>query len=157
MVITGQQATIGYRDREAIGPGRPGEEMGVADGDHQALAWLEQVTRIDRVPIPWRDMVRVTISVVTPLAAALTVRDAVPSSTAVGAGIVATTGALVGAIAPKPGPLREKLRRTGAGVGFAAVGLVVGQYAAGGGWQPVLVIAAFAALAAAISAVSEYL
>src|SRR4051812_16780695 len=66
-------------------------------------------------------------------------------------------GALAAALAPQPGPLRDQLRRTFAAVGFGGVGLVVGQYAAGTGWRPVVLIAALSVVAALLSAVNSAL
>src|SRR4051794_11118251 len=66
-------------------------------------------------------------------------------------------GALAAALAPQPGPLRDQLRRIIAAVGFGGVGLVVGHYASGTGWQPVVLIAALSVLAALLSAVNSAL
>jgi uncharacterized membrane protein YccC len=120
----------------------------VADRWLRAPAWLEELVRTTPPPVPWRDVARFAV-VPAPLAVAL----AVGGDAALGAGVFATSGALAAALAPQGGPLRERLRRTAAAVGLGAVGLVAGQYAAGGGVLPVLVIALLAAVAAVLSAV----
>ncbi|PRY47407.1 putative membrane protein YccC [Geodermatophilus tzadiensis] len=117
----------------------------------RAPAWLEELVRTTPPPIPWRDVARFAVAVPAPLAVALVLGG----SSALGAGVFATTGALAATLAPQAGPLRERLRRTAAAVGLGAVGLVAGQYAAGGGWLPVLVVAALSAAAAVISAVNS--
>lgn len=108
-------------------------------------------------PVPWRDVVRFAVTVPAPLAVAVAVEGGVRPGAALGAGVFATTGALAAALAPQSGPLRDRLRRTAAAVGFGAVGLVVGMYASGGGWLPVVVIAALSAVAALISSVNAAL
>jgi uncharacterized membrane protein YccC len=117
------------------------------------LAWFKHLVHINPAKVSGRDIVRVTASIVTPLAAALALEDVAGRERALSAGVLATLGALVGAIAPQEGPLREKLGRTAAGVVLGALGIGVGQYAAGGGWQPVVVLAALAAVAALISGI----
>ncbi|SDC87853.1 Uncharacterized membrane protein YccC [Geodermatophilus telluris] len=117
----------------------------------RAPAWLEELVRTTPPPVPWRDVVRFALVVPAPLAVALVAGG----GTALGAGVFGTTGALAASLAPQAGPLRDRLRRTAAAVGFGAVGLVAGQYAAGGGWLPVVVVAALSAAAAVISAVNS--
>ncbi len=123
----------------------------MADRSLRAPAWLEELVRTTPPPVPWRDVARFAVAVPAPLAVAL----AVGGDTALGAGVFATTGALAAALAPQGGPLRERLRRTAAAVGLGAVGLVAGQFAAGGGVLPVVVIALLAAAAALISAIGS--
>ncbi|MGR7023005.1 FUSC family protein [Geodermatophilus sp. URMC 62] len=123
----------------------------MAERGLRAPAWLEELVRTSPPPVPWRDVVRFAVTVPAPLALALLVGG----GTALGAGVFATTGALAASLAPQAGPLRDRLRRTAAAVGFGAVGLVAGQYASGGGWLPVLVVAVLSAAAAVISAVNS--
>ncbi|SFP31430.1 Uncharacterized membrane protein YccC [Geodermatophilus dictyosporus] len=117
----------------------------------RAPAWLEELVRTTPPPVPWRDVVRFAVAVPAPLAVALLVGG----GSALGAGVFGTTGALAASLAPQAGPLRDRLRRTAAAVGFGAVGLVAGQYATGGGWLPVLLVAGLSAAAAVISAVNS--
>lgn len=127
----------------------------MADGDRRGVAWLAHMVRVSPVPVPWRDVVRVAVSVPVPLAVGLLLERVTGSGHALAAGVFASIGALVAAIASRAGPLRERLRRTTAGVVCGAVGFVVGRYAAtGGGWRPVLVIAALAGIAGLVSAVN---
>jgi uncharacterized membrane protein YccC len=107
--------------------------------------------------VPWRDVIRFAITVPAPLVVAVVVAGGIEPGPALGAGVFATTGALAGSLAPQGGPLRERLRRTAAAAVFGGVGLVVGQFASGGGWAPVVVIALLAAVAALISGISAAL
>jgi uncharacterized membrane protein YccC len=119
-----------------------------------APAWLEELVRTTPPPLPWRDVVRFAVAIPAPLAVAVAVEGGVEAGPALGAGVFATMGALAASLAPQKGPLRDRLRRTAAAVGFGAVGLAVGQFAAGGGWAPVLLIAVLSAVAALISSVN---
>ncbi|MCF6507061.1 FUSC family protein [Blastococcus sp. MG754426] len=123
----------------------------------RAPAWLEELVRTTPPPVPWRDVARFAVSVPAPLALALAVGGGLDAGGALGAGVFGTIGALAASLAPQPGPLRERLRRTFAATSFGTLGLLVGQYASGGGWGPVVVIAALSAAAALISAVSAAL
>ena len=108
-------------------------------------------------PVPWRDVIRFAITVPTPLAAALLAGGGVDDKAALGAGVFATTGALAATLAPRAGPLRENVRRIAATTLLGGLGLVIGQYATGGGRQPVVVIAVVSAIAALISAINVVL
>jgi uncharacterized membrane protein YccC len=123
----------------------------------RAPAWLEELVRTTPPPVPWRDVVRFAVTVPAPLAVAVFVAGGVEPGPALGAGVFATTGALAASLAPQSGPLRDRLRRISAATVFGGVGLVVGQFASGGGWLPVVLIAALSALAALISAVNSAL
>jgi len=129
----------------------------VADRGLRAPAWLEELVRTQRPPVPWRDVVRFAVTIPAPLAVALLVGGGLDNGAALGAGVFGTTGALAATLAPQPGPLRDKLRRIAAAVGFGGVGLIVGQYAEGGGWQPVVIIAVLSAFAALISGINAAL
>lgn len=129
----------------------------VAERALRAPAWLEELVRTTPPPVPWRDVVRFAVTVPAPLAAAVAVEGGIEPGPALGAGVFATTGALAGALAPQGGPLRERLRRTAAATVFGGLGLVVGQFASGGGWLPVVVVALAAAVAAFVSAVDAAL
>ncbi|MDP5184184.1 FUSC family protein [Blastococcus sp. BMG 814] len=123
----------------------------------RAPAWLEELVRTTPPPVPWRDVARFAVSIPAPLALAVAVGGGLEPGSALGAGVFATIGALAASLAPQPGPLRERLRRILAATLFGTLGLLVGQYASGGGWGPVAVIAALSAAAALISAVSATL
>jgi uncharacterized membrane protein YccC len=119
----------------------------------RAPAWLEELVRGSRAPVPWRDVVRFAVTLPVPLAVALLMGG----PTALAGGIFATMGALAATLAPQAGPLRDRLRRTAAAVGFGAVGLLFGPFASGEGWQPVVVIALLSVVAALVSAVDAAL
>jgi uncharacterized membrane protein YccC len=123
----------------------------------RAPAWLEELVRTTPPPVPWRDVVRFAVTVPAPLAVAVVVDGGVEPGPALGAGVFATTGALAASLAPQSGALRDRLRRIAAAVGFGGIGLLVGQFATGGGWQPVVVIAALSAVAALVSAINAAL
>ncbi|HYO37533.1 MAG TPA: FUSC family protein, partial [Geodermatophilus sp.] len=129
----------------------------VAERALRAPAWLEELVRTTPPPVPWRDVVRFAVTVPAPLAVAVAVEGGIEPGPVLGAGVFATTGALAGSLAPQGGPLRDRLRRTAAATVFGGIGLVVGQFADGGGWLPVVVVALVAALAAFVSAVNSAL
>ncbi|WP_233495689.1 FUSC family protein [Geodermatophilus sp. TF02-6] len=129
----------------------------MADRGVHAPAWLEELVRTTPPPVPWRDVVRFAVTVPAPLAVAVAVAGGISQGAALGAGVFATTGALAGSLAPQGGPLRDRLRRTAATTVFGGIGLVIGQFASGEGWLPVVVVAVVAALAALVSAVNAAL
>ena len=123
----------------------------------RAPAWLEELVRTTPPPVPWRDVVRFAVTLPLPLTVAVLVAGGIQPGAALGAGVFATMGALAAALAPAPGPLRDQLRRIVAAAGFGCVGLLVGQYAVGTGWRPVVLIAALSVVAALLSAVNSAL
>jgi uncharacterized membrane protein YccC len=123
----------------------------------RAPAWLEELVRTTRPPVPWRDALRYAVSIPAPLAVAVAVQGGVRPGPALSAGVFATMGSLVATMAPQPGPLRDRVRRTVAGTGFGVLGLLVGQFATGGGWAPVAVIALISAVAALVSQINATL
>jgi uncharacterized membrane protein YccC len=123
----------------------------------RAPAWLEELVRTTPPPVPWRDVIRFAVTIPAPLAVAIAVEGGVEPGPALGAGVFATMGALAVSLAPQSGPLRDQMRRIAAASGFGAVGLLVGQFATGGGWAPVVVIAVISAVAALISSVNAAL
>jgi uncharacterized membrane protein YccC len=130
---------------------------GLRERGLRAPAWLEELVRTTPPPVPWRDVVRFAVTVPAPLAVAVLVEGGVEPVPALGAGVFATTGALAASLAPQSGPLRDRLRRISAATVFGGIGLAVGQFAAGGGWVPVVLIALLSVLAALLSAVNSAL
>ena len=129
----------------------------VRERSFRAPAWLEELVRTTPPPIPWRDVVRFAVTVPAPLTLAVIVSGGVEPGPVLGAGVFGTMGALAASLAPQPGPLRDQLRRIAAAITFGGIGLVAGQYATGGGWLPVVVIALLSVVAALISAVNAAL
>jgi uncharacterized membrane protein YccC len=134
----------------------------VADGGLRtrglrAPSWLEELVPTTPPPIPWHDVVRFAVTIPAPLAVAVVVGGGIEPGAALGAGVLATMGALAGVLAPQPAPLRDRLRRTGAVVLFGGLGLVVGQFGTGSGWRPVALIAVVSVAAALLSAVNSAL
>ena len=124
----------------------------MADRGLHAPAWLEELVRTSRPPVPWRDVVRFAVVVPAPLAVALAVGGV--EGSALGAGVFATMGSLAATLAPQSGPLRVRLRRVAAASLMGGTGLVVGQALTGGGWVPVVLMALVAAVAALLSSIS---
>ena len=122
-----------------------------------APAWLEELVRTRRPPVPWRDVVRYAVCLPAPLALAVAVEGGIEPGPTLSAGVFGTMGALVATLAPQPAPLRDQLRRTVSGTAFGVLGLLVGQYASGGGWLPVVVIALVSAVAGLISQINATL
>ncbi len=123
----------------------------------RAPAWLEELVRTSPPPVPWPDVVRFAVTVPMPLAVAVVVAGGIEPGPELGAGVFGTTGALAACLAPMGGPLRDRVRRTLAATGFGAIGLLVGQYASGEGWLPVVLIALVSAAAALISGINAAL
>jgi hypothetical protein len=55
---------------------------------------------VSHVPVPWGNVVRVAVSIPTPLAVGLALELVVGGGKGVGADVLASIGGLVGAIAP---------------------------------------------------------
>nr|WP_221203395.1 FUSC family protein [Modestobacter versicolor] len=117
-----------------------------------APAWLEELVRTSRPPVPWRDVARFALVIPAPLALAIAVGGMAGS--ALGAGVFATMGSLAATLAPQSGPLRGRMRRVAAASLLGGTGLVIGHGLSGGGWQPVLLMAVVSAVAALISSIS---
>src|SRR4051794_32623022 len=127
--------------------GRDDKLRSVADGELRgrglrAPAWLEELVRTTPPPVPWRDVARFAVTLPAPLTVAVLVAGGIRPGAVLGAGVLATMGALAAALAPQPGPLRDQLRRTAAAVGFGGLGLLIGQYASRTRWRPVGLIPA---------------
>lgn len=123
----------------------------------RAPAWLEELARTGSPAIPWPDVVRFAVAIPAPLAVAVAVAGGIEPGPTLGAGVFATMGALVATLAPQPAPLRDQLRRIATATAFGAVGLLVGGFAAGGGWGPVVVITLVSVAAALISQINATL
>jgi len=134
-----------------------GRVVGVAERGLRAPAWLEELVRTNRPPVPWRDVVRFAVAIPLPLLVAVLVDGGLAPGTALGAGVFATLGALAATIAPQGGPLRTRLRRVASGSLLGALGLVVGHTAEGTGWVPVVLVGAIAAASALVSSISAAL
>ena len=71
-------------------------------------------------PVPWRDVVRFAVTMPAPLAVAVAVEGGVEPGRRSAPASSRTMGALAASLAPQSGPLRDRLRRTAAAVGFGA-------------------------------------
>ncbi|SCX49444.1 Uncharacterized membrane protein YccC [Klenkia marina] len=128
----------------------------MADRGLRAPAWLEELVRTGRSPVPWRDVVRFALSLAGPLAL-VGLLGRLDDPAALGAGVFGTTGALAATLAPQGGPLRTRMRRVAAAGGMGTVGLLAGQAATGEGWQPLLVIGLLSVVAALVSSIDAAL
>lgn len=132
-------------------------ELGRRGRSLRAPSWLEELVRTQRPPVPWRDVARFAVALPAPLAVAVGVAGRIEPGAALSAGVFGTMGALVATLAPQSAGLRDRLRRTVTATAFGLLGLLVGQFATGGGWAPVAVIAVVSAAAALISQVNAAL
>ena len=109
--------------------------------------WLVRVVAPKRAPVPWADMVRLTVSVTVPLAiGVLTGHSA--------AGGFAAMGALLGAFGDAGGPFSRRFRRASIGLAGALIGLLVGRLVLGTGLAAVPVVALFGVVSALVSGIS---
>jgi uncharacterized membrane protein YccC len=122
-----------------------------------APAWLEALVRTTPPPVPWRDVVRFAVTIPAPLAVAIAVDGGIRPGPALSAGVFATMGSLAATLAPRSGPLRDRLRRIAATSVCGGLGLLAGHLATGIGWQPVIVFAVLSIVAALLSAVNAAL
>ena len=58
----------------------------------RAPAWLEELVRTKRPPVPWRDVVRYAVAIPAPLAVAVAVEGGIEPGPALSAGVFATMG-----------------------------------------------------------------
>jgi uncharacterized membrane protein YccC len=108
-------------------------------------------------PVPWRDVVRFAVTLPAPLAVAVALAGGIRPGPLLAAGVFTTTGALAATMAPQGGALRDRLRRIAAATVCGGLGLLAGQLATGGGWQPVVVFAVLSVVAALMSEVNAAL
>ena len=84
----------------------------------RAPAWLEELVRTSRPPVPWRDVVRFAVAIPAPLAVAVARRGRRRAGTGAGRRrLRAPWAPWPPRLAPQSGPLRDRLRRTAAAVG----------------------------------------
>lgn len=118
--------------------------------DPLAPDWLVRILAPKKAPVPWRDMVRVMVSIVGPLAVGVLAGQ---SAVAVFFGM----GALVGAFGDRGGTYLQRFSRTMAGVVAGLIGLLAGQLTAGTGVFAVLVVGVLAVVSALMSSINATL
>lgn len=118
--------------------------------DPIAPDWLVRILAPKKAAVPWRDMFRVMLSIVGPLAVGVLVGQ---SAVAIFFGM----GGLVGAFGDRGGTYLQRFTRTVTGVGAGLVGLLAGQLTAGQGVFAVLVVGALAVVSALMSSINATL
>ncbi|MCU1473778.1 MAG: conserved rane protein of unknown function, partial [Amnibacterium sp.] len=108
--------------------------------------WLVRVVAPKQAPVPWADMVRVAVSVTTPLAVGMVTGQA-------GVGGFAAMGALLGAFGDAGGPFARRFRRASIGLAGGLIGLLVGRLVLGTGLAAVPVAALFGVVSALVSGI----
>ena len=135
--------TIDAADRRSLG--RDPSRL-----DPIAPDWLVRILSPKSAPVPWRDMIRVMLTIAVPLAVGVLI-----GQTAVA--IFTGMGAIVGAFGDRGGTYLQRFGRTMTGVGAGLIGLLVGQVTGGQGWVAVVAIGVLAAVSALISAINATL
>jgi uncharacterized membrane protein YccC len=111
--------------------------------------WLAEVVKTQRAPVPWLEMLRVAIVIGLPLAIGLAAGRPI-------AGVLVTTGALLGSVVDRGGPYQVRVRRiTCAALLGGVPGLILGGLIHGRGWLAVLVLIAVAGVSAVMSALGD--
>jgi uncharacterized membrane protein YccC len=108
--------------------------------------WLVRVVAPKKAPVPWPDMVRVAVSVTTPLAAGMAAGHA-----AIGG--FAAMGSLLGAFGDAGGPPWRRFRRAMIGLACALAGLLAGRLVLTQGLAAVPVAGAFGVVSALLSGI----
>ena len=112
-------------------------------------AWLVEVTRPQRAPVPWGQMLRAMIAICLPLAIGMASGDRVM-------GLLIAIGGMLGIVVDNGGAYTARLRRVGSAAVFGgAVGLTIGSFIHGRGWIAVGAVVVVAGISAVISAISD--
>ncbi|HEV7624541.1 MAG TPA: FUSC family protein [Amnibacterium sp.] len=109
--------------------------------------WLVRVVAPKQAPVPWADMVRVAVSVTTPLAVGVVAGQP-------GIGGLAAMGALLGAFGDSGGPFARRFRRASIGLAGGLLGLLGGRLLLGTGLAAVPVAALFGVVSALVSGIN---
>ncbi len=118
--------------------------------DPIAPDWLVRILAPKTATVPWRDMIRATLSIVTPLALGLALHLGAVS-------IFIGMGALTGSFGDRGGVFGSRFVRIMAGVLGGLAGLLVGQFTGGHGVFAVIAIGVLAAVSALISSINATL
>jgi len=106
--------------------------------------WLVDAVRPQKVPIPWRQMLRSVIAIWVPLAAGILSGDRT-------AALLPTLGGVMSIMIDQSGPYPARFRRIGIAACGGGVGLVIGIFIHGRGWMTVAALVLVAALSTIIS------
>lgn len=115
-----------------------------------APTWIVELVKPRSAATPWLAMIRVPVSVVTPLGVGMALGQ-------LPIGVLATIGSLPTALADRGGPLRTRTARMVLVALAAAGGLASGRLIFGHGWVIVPAMAIIAAVSALISTVGAIL
>jgi uncharacterized membrane protein YccC len=111
--------------------------------------WLAEVVRPRPAPLPWPAMIRSTLAVTVPFAAALALGQKT-------LGVLPAMGGLFGALADTGGPYLARVKRVASAAVFGgAAGLVIGSVTHGHGWIAVLALVVVAGVSGVLSALGD--
>jgi len=111
-------------------------------------AWLIEVARFRRAPVPWESMIRAALAICLPVAVAIAAGQRA-------LGLLIAMGGLLGTIVDRGGPYLVRLKRVLSAALFGgAVGLAVGSFVHGRGWIAVVLLIIVAGVSALMSAIS---
>jgi len=111
-------------------------------------AWLIEVVRFRRVPVPWQSMIRAALAICLPVAVAVAAGQRA-------LGLLIAMGGLLGTIVDRGGPYLVRLKRVLSAALFGgAAGLAVGSFVHGRGWIAVVLLVIVAGVSALMSAIS---
>lgn len=106
--------------------------------------WLVDAVRPQKVPIPWRQMLRSVIAIWVPLTIGIISGDRTIA-------LLPTLGGVMSVMIDQGGPYPARFRRVGAGACGGGIGLAIGMFIHGRGWMTVLALVLVAALSTIIS------
>jgi uncharacterized membrane protein YccC len=109
-------------------------------------AWLAEVVRPRRAPVPWPEMARAALAICVPLSASFAVgRGTI--------GVLPAMGGLLGTMADAGGPYLNRVKRVcSAAVFGGAAGLAIGAATHGHGWLAVVALVVVAGVSGLLSA-----
>ena len=109
-------------------------------------AWLAEVVRPRRAPVPWPEMTRAALAICVPLSVAY-------AAGRTSLGVLPATGGLLGTMADAGGPYLSRVKRVcSAAVFGGAAGLAIGAVTHGHGWLAVVALVAVAGVSGLLSA-----
>lgn len=109
-------------------------------------AWLAEVVRPRRAPVPWPEMTRAALAICVPLSVSF-------AAGRVSLGVLPATGGLLGTLADAGGPYLNRVKRVcSAAVFGGAAGLAIGAVTHGHGWLAVVALVAVAGVSGLLSA-----
>jgi hypothetical protein len=112
-------------------------------------AWLAEVVRPRRAPVPWPEMARATLAICVPLSAAYAAGRGT-------LGVLPATGGLLGTMTDAGGPYLSRVKRVcSAAVFGGAAELAIGAVTHGHGWLAVVALVVVAGVSGLLSALGD--